>query len=462
MITGISIDAPNTRMKEDGFTIESNSGGYLLTFAVVDLGGKLKKYKDYLTGHYRSYLFPENGIKKDELSFCNKPRDAIIFKVNINNHGSIERFKVQKDLFQLTKSYSFNDEIEDEQVQLAVDCMNLVAESGVHPFLTRSTTTNQLVQNLNLFISLSLFDHMVNHLGISVLYTGVTAGTVLGGTEGDYRADAGRLCVLSPKYAIKIINGEGFLVRTETKRDWIYKSTDVNAGSYIVSISSPFRNDDALINQIILSEYLDGNECIHSEDSEMRIYGLPVENRNHYLQMTNRSSQFARDPKSDSIQELSGKLLKDFISLLVDYKLDSQQIDKLSDKAQTSINDQVVLASYYLGLNKELPVSIKNWIRSICVEGKATTGTFLHILNGMPFVVSNTTGGVVSIDINNRLFEVDDCSGYKVRLVKKLYDNNCRDIVELPNSFPMKLKLLNKLFDDSEIKLYLANRGINV
>jgi len=460
LVTGISIDQSGTGLVEDGFVIEKFEDHYVLKYAVVDVGSKIHSYEDFLTGHSRQYLYPENEIRKKDLSFCDSPRDAFIFKVVISNKGQIDRFSPYKGSFQLSAKYSFDVDLSNHDFSVATECMDTLSETGLYPFLSRSNSANQLLQNINLFMSLSLFDYMVRKVGVSVICTGVTAGQVVGGTELSYRDDAGRLCILNSNYGMRIINGEGFLVRAHAKRCWIYNDSDIGAGTYIMSISSPFRNDDALINQIILSAYLDGAEPQLGQCG-FKLFGPSVKCRDRYLQLTNRSGEFKqRSVVTSKALEMSAKLLKDFVSLLVDYNLESKQIDKLSANPQTSINDQVVICSYYLGRNIPLPPKLHNWMRSISIEGSATTGTFLHVLSGLPFVTACTNGGVASLDINNRLFEVDECSGYKVRLMRKLHDGVCRERFELPSGINAKKQLINRLIDDPEILKYLKRKGV--
>lgn len=462
LISGVCIDATNASLREDGFNIAKTETGYEFSYAVVNVGGRLKTYDGFLTGHYRSYLFPNNNIRKADISFGDAPKDAFIFVIKINFDGIVERFKPLKGQFIAEECVSFDDTPSSQRIAHAVECMDLLARAGNHPFISRSATLNQLMQNINLFASLQLFDYMVNQLGISMLYTGVTAGHVIGNSKEEYRSDVGRLCVLPPKHGIKIINGEGFLVRTQTRRDWVYSMTDVNTGSYTVSISSPFRDDDAILNQIILSEYLEGAQEIHETSCSMRIFGPSIACRDHYLQMTNRKSEFSRELKEDSSKSLSGRLLKDFVTMLVDYRLDSQQMDLLSDKAQSSLNDQIVITSYYLAMNKPLPPKIDSWMKTLCVEGSTTPGTFLHVLSGMPFVKTIKAGGVVSVDINDRLFEVDDCSGYKMRLVKKIHEGTSRNFFELPSSLTVKIQLFEQLLEDHQIQHYMKRRQMHL
>lgn len=465
LVNGVCLDHDGAQIREDGFSIKRHEDLYILTVAVVNVASKLTHFDNYLTGDSRNSLFPRNNIRKSKLSFSSTPQDALLFLMKIDMSGKVVRFRAMKGRFAAKSTYHFSDTVTDSKVYHAKECLNMLAESGLYPFITHSKNNSQLVNNLNVFTSLCLYEFMVNQMGVSVVYNGVSAGDdALGGrSSSSYRMDVGRLCLLNSNLGVRVVNGEGFLVNTVTKRDVVYHLSDVKSGNFTMPISSPFRQLDALVNQIILNDYLDGNAPIECDYAELKIYGLSYDARQRYIIETTRmrgEEEQVRDLAQDRV--VSGKILRKFVSLLVANKLESQQVRFLSQTLPIDISDRVYLCSYYFALGFPLPKKLFDWVKKISAQGGGVVNEFMHLLSGMPFIESYNSGGVFSLTVNHRLYEVDYCSGHQARLLKKMISGLSREKIAVPQSYHSKIELLCRLIEDPAVLKFLNKRGIEV
>lgn len=458
---GVTIDSRSARYMEDGFSIECTDQFYNLRFAVVNVGKHIVEYEDCMTGHSREYLYPNNNITKRDLTFGSEKKDAFIFSAKIDRSGKVQRFEVVEGSFAAMEMYSFTSDVgDDPTVKYGYEVMNLISEAGVHTSICRSHNLNQLMQNIVTFFSLELFTYVVDILGLSVFHTCVSSAGLLGGGEHKCRPDVGRLYPLGQSYGLRIVNGEGSVVTTQTQKGSFLTNMDRVAGLYFMPISSPFRSDEALLNQIILYRFLVGDLFEYIEGCDYGFVGPSPQWRAKYLKaISNRfvSSTKANKHELTSIQNLTGKLLKSAIVMMVDDGIVSSQLDTLTEEKGLSEQDKAYLCSFYFATNSCLPEVLSQWVDHLASSHSGSLSAFYNIVSGMPFVHSYVVGGVVTFEINNRIYEVDDCGDSSVRLLRKIKAGFCRNSLEIPKSKENKIKLYQKLSIDPDIADYLTS-----
>jgi hypothetical protein len=458
-LTGITVDVASAKHLEDGFFISRSEDFYNIRFAVVNVGSKISSYENLMTGVARSSLYPKNGIHKSELSFCSDPRDALIMSAKVDGRGKVQRFTVEKGMFASSHSYTFDDVVDDPSVCYGYELMNIISSAGLHSSVYKSYSLSQLMQNIVAFFSLELFTYMVDVVGLSVFHAGINATGILGGDNVRYRPEVGRLYPLDKKYGLRVVNGEGSVVSTQMKKGSFLSNADRVSGIYFMPFSSPFRDDYALLNQIIINAYLAGKEPTYISGCDYGFVGPNSFWRESYLKAVGIDASLpVCDDSPGSIDNLKGKLLKSAISILVADGVVSSQLDSVCLKDSLTVQDRAYLCAFYFATNTKLPSVLSLWIDMISMKGAGCINTFYNVISGMDFVNSYAAGGVVTYEINNRIYEVDDCGDTLVRLLRKIKAGLCRSFIEIPKSVECKIKLYEKLVIDGDVVSYL-NKG---
>lgn len=404
-VTGISIDSRGTKLVEDGFFARKVNSSYELIYAVVDLASFFSNFSSLLENRNVLKILSKSGFKKSDFSFSNSFKNAFLFRLIISGQGEVQSFTPFHGKFALKSAYTFDCSIEDQSYLVSKECLMRVGQSGTFqqiPKLVSSMTTSIFVQSLNMFISSLLAEYLIKQHRVSAIVTGLQVHSFVVPSKFNVSEERGTLIKITPEYGALIDGPCASPVRLRYVRANYFLSDQIDVGDLAVSIGSPLRNVDALLNQIILYHHLDNVlEFNFAKGGDLKIIGPSIHERVRYMESTTR--QYSSD-KVDTgglfLTELSGKFLRDFVVFLITNNLRCAQLNSENLFRYCSFNDRVRLFSYFISVGI-YPSFVIKWLQ---IRQKKSGRSLLHILSAVGLVFD---GSECKLLKGNRVYYVE-------------------------------------------------------
>lgn len=390
-VTGISIDNRGTKLVEDGFFARKVNSSYELIYAVVDLASFFSNFSSLIENRNIASVLSKIGCKKSDFSFSKSFKNAFLFRLIVSGKGEVESFTPFHGKFSLKCSYTFDSVIEEQSYLVSRECLEKVVQRGAFqqiPKLASSMTTSIFVQSLNMFISGLLAEYLIKQHRVSAIVTGLRVHSFVVPSKFNVSEERGTLIKITPEYGALIDGCYASPVRLRYIRANYFLSDQIDMGDLAVSIGSPLRSVDALLNQIILYHHLDNVlEFNFAKGGDLKIIGPSIHDRVRYMESTTK--QFSSD-KVDSgglfLTELSGKFLRDFVSFLIANNLCCAQLNSENLFRYCSFNDRVRLLAYFISVGV-YPSFLTKWLQ---IRQRKSGRSLLHILSAVGLVFNGS------------------------------------------------------------------------
>lgn len=380
-VNGISIDSRGTKLIEDGFFAKKIDSSYELIYAVVDIASSIGNARAFMSTGKVSSAFTGTGLSRSDFAFTEQFKDAFFFRVMVSDCGEVESFTPFRGKFALRSAYNFNDDIKDSDYYVAKDCLEVFLKNQSLPqlgILSPLSSNQALIRALNMLVSSLLANYLIKEHRISAIVTGIQVHSFVVPSKYNVNEGTGNLIKMTSNHGALVEGRFASPVRLKYVRANCFLSDQVDMGTMAISIASPLRSADALINQVILYDHLENVlDFDYVKSGDLKIMGPTIHERVRYMEITTNHCLYDKvDSGGLFLTDLSGRFLREFVFFLIGSKKYCPQLNSENLFRYCSFTDRVRLLAYFISLGVYPDFLIK-WLK---IRSKKSGKRLVHLL----------------------------------------------------------------------------------